>query len=183
MHTEEYVNRFRRCMEKAGLTDADVFNLQTLGYFDAPASKSHHLNHKEGLVQHSVNVAENLAKISQALDVPWFREESPYLVGLLHDLIKCQCYVAKKVEPDGEKWSYNQPEFPGHGIGSALIAQAIGVKLTEQEVMAIVYHMGMFNIGKEYTKEEFETAMKKNGEIIVATHLADWYASIQEANF
>ena len=180
MESRNIENRFRFCLQAAGLGQSDGFNLETIGYFEAPASKSHHLNRKGGLVEHSVNVAEKLAAMSEALDVPWLRPESPYLVGLLHDLIKCQCYIAEKAEAVGVKWNYVQPEFPGHGIGSSLIAQALGIQLNEPEVMAIVYHMGTFNIGKEYRKEEFEKALGKYGEFILATHAADWYASIQE---
>ena len=37
--------------------------------------------------------------------------------------------------------------------------------------------MGMFGVGKEYTDEEFNAALAKFPQQIIATHCADWWAA------
>ena len=158
-----------------------------IGYFDAPASKGHHLAEKGGLVKHSVNVTRELLKLTETMGVSWPREESPYLVGLLHDLVKCRCYrVVADAEQDGNgddskrattRFEYVQPEYPGHGIASVMIAAELGIELRPEEIAAITYHMGMFGVGKEYTDREFNAALAKYPQQIIATHCADWWAA------
>lgn len=163
-------------LDKAGIYNFMVHNLRTMGYFSQPASIKHHLACQQGLVVHSNNVTKNLLKISEAMYISWPRPESPYLVGMLHDLVKCHCY-----QRTGDGYEYCQPNYPGHGIASVMIASELGISLLHEEIMAITYHMGMFNIGKEYTKEEFDAALKsKDSRFILATHYADWAASNKE---
>lgn len=163
-------------LQLAGLDELAVENLKSIGYFDAPASKGHHLALKGGLVTHSVNVTRELLKLTETMGVMWPREESPYLVGMLHDLVKCRCYRAMyDAEQDG--WEYVQPEYPGHGIASVMIAAELGIELRPEEIVAITYHMGMFGVGKEYTDEEFNAALARFPQQIIATHCADWWAA------
>ena len=54
-------------------------------YLTAPASTKFHLCKEGGLLEHSVNVAENLLKIKNTL-APEISDESCVIVGLLHDL-------------------------------------------------------------------------------------------------
>ena len=160
----------------SGLDELAVENLKSIGYFDAPASKEHHLALKGGLVTHSVNVTRELRKLTETMGVMWPREESPYLVGLLHDLVKCRCYRAKDgAERNG--WEYVQPEYPGHGIASVMIALELGIDLRPEEIAAITYHMGMFGVGREYSDKEFNAALAKYPQQIIATHCADWWAA------
>ena len=145
-----------------------------IGYFDAPASKGHHLAERGGLMKHSVYVTRRLVALTNSFNVLWPRRESPYLVGMLHDLVKCRCYRA--VEGAGPAWEYVQPEYQGHGACSVAIASELGIQLMREEIAAIMFHMGPWGIGTEYTDKEFEAAMKAYGPQIIATHTADWYA-------
>ena len=163
-------------LRSAGLDEMSVENLKDVGYFAAPASKGHHLAEKGGLVTHSMNVTRELLKQTETMGVMWPREESPYLVGMLHDLVKCRCYRAKDgAERNG--WEYVQPEYPGHGIASVMIAAELGIELRPAEILAITYHMGMFGVGREYTDKEFDAALAKYPQQIIATHCADWWAA------
>ena len=154
--------------------------LRDIGYYRAPASKGHHLAEPGGLLVHSVNVTQRLVDLSVAWRVPWPRVESPYIVGMLHDLVKCRCYRA--VDGEGPAFEYVQPVYPGHGSCSVAIASELGIQLMSEEIAAITFHMGTFGIGKEYTEKEFYAAMDVFASPIVATHLADWYAaSVDEA--
>lgn len=146
-----------------------------IGYFDAPASKGHHLAERGGLLKHSVYMTRRLIALTNSYSVFWPRKESPYLVGMLHDLVKCRCYRA--VEGMYATWEYVQPEYHGHGACSVAIAAELGIQLMREEIAAIMFHMGPWGVGKEYSEEEFRAAMRAFAPYIIATHTADWYAA------
>lgn len=164
-------------LERAGIDTATEERLDRYGYFKQPASMGHHLAGYGGLVRHSINVTQRLVTLTDALGVKWPRSESPYLVGMLHDLVKCRCYRLKE-EVDGKpEWEYIQPVYPGHGACSAAIATELGIELSRDEIVAITYHMGMYGIGREYTDKEFDNALRRHGQQVIATCCADWYAA------
>ena len=169
----------RMYLKNAGLTDVQQNLLESIGYFKAPASKGHHLAVEGGLFTHSVNVTRRLLGLTEAMEIDWPREESPYLVGMLHDLVKTRCYRAiDGAAQDGKAaYEYIQPAYPGHGVASALIAAELGIQLNEDERAAIVYHMGLYGVGKEYTDKEFNEALGVFPGPIIATHSADWLAA------
>ena len=172
----EMEREFRTFINRTEMKNSSYHELLRIGYLDAPASKRHHLAERGGLVAHSINVTRELLKLSDTMGVSWPRPESPYLVGMLHDLVKCRCYrVVSDAEQD--KFEYVQTEYPGHGVQSALIAAEVGIELRREEIAAIVYHMGMFGIGREYTDKEFNAALAKFPQQIIATHCADWWAA------
>lgn len=146
-----------------------------IGYFDAPASKGHHLAERGGLLKHSVYMTRRLIALTNSYSVFWPRRESPYLVGMLHDLVKCRCYRA--VEGAGPAWEYVQPEYQGHGACSVAIASELGIQLMREEIAAIMFHMGPWGVDKEYSEGEFRAAMRVFSPFIIATHTADWYAA------
>lgn len=158
----------------AKLSCGAMDKLKAIGYYDAPASKGHHLAVKGGLVQHSLNVTRRLVEMSDALGTDWSREESPYIVGMLHDLVKCQCY---RLNPDGKTYSYEQPKWPGHGTASVMIATVeLGIQLNPDEAAAIAWHMGAFGL-QGRALDEFDAALDVFPSQIIATHTADWAAA------
>ena len=171
-------------LTNAGLSEEQIQKLRDVGYFEAPAARKHHLAEPGGLAIHSTNVTYWLLKLSETMEVKWPRPESPYLVGMLHDLVKTSCYVSVEGEATDEhgreieKWfEYVQPAYPGHGIASVMIAAELGIKLMPDEIAAITYHMGMFGVGREYTDKEFNAALAKFPQQLIATHCSDWYAA------
>ena len=166
-------------LTNAGLSEEQIQKLRDVGYFEAPAARKHHLAEPGGLAIHSTNVTYWLLKLSETMEVKWPRPESPYLVGMLHDLVKCFCYRAKDgAAQDGKAaYEYIQPAYPGHGVASALIAAELGIQLNEDERAAIVYHMGLYGVGKEYTDKEINEALGAFPGQIIATHSADWLAA------
>lgn len=167
-----------KMLHLAGLTPVQIQKLDVLGYWSAPASKGHHLAVPGGLVEHSVNVTARLVELSTAWGVKWPRPESPYLVGMLHDLVKTKCY---RLMPDcGAKAAYEflLKENLKHGLSSKFAAEcSLGVRFEQAEEDAIVYHMGPWNLGKDYDRDELDRAIRRSGPFIVATYGADWYAS------
>ena len=178
MEPKDFTAETTRLLMLSGLDELHVMKLNELGYFGQPASRSFHLNEYGGLAIHSVNVTRRLVKLTSAFGVKWPRAESPYLVGMLHDLVKCRCYKFNQ-EIDGRPtWDYIQPIYPGHGACSASIAAEIGIQLLRDEIVAITFHMGMFGVNsKEYSMEEFNAALQWHGAQVIATHTADWYAA------
>lgn len=172
-------------LTNAGLSVEQQMKLAKIGFHTAPASKRHHLAVNGGLYEHSVNVTHRLLKLTEAMEIDWSRDESPYLVGMLHDLVKTRCYILKSLQDrvkdgvlqDEDVYEYVQPPYPGHGVASALIAAELGIQLNEDERAAIVYHMGLYGVGKEYTDKEINEALGVFPGQIIATHSADWLAA------
>ena len=152
----------------------------TTDFFYAPASSKYHSSYPGGLSDHSLFVAEVLVDLTDKKVCVWDREESPYLIGLLHDLTKCGCYSTKwDSSPLGgidkiwyEPNPYYQRLDPIHGADS--VAKANGFfDLTEEEEACIRWHMGA------YEKENwngYDEAIRQFRNILW-THTADMYAS------
>ena len=139
-----------------------------LGYFEAPASCNHHLSYPGGLVDHSINVCEELVRLTKNNEIKWEHVRSPYVVGLFHDLCKCDTYVGKC-----GCYEYNDEMLlNGHGDKSVILTQLL-VKLTEEEMLCIRYHMGAYY---KHDWSGFDAAIKKYPSVLW-THVADMLAS------
>lgn len=145
--------------------------LLTSGYFDAPASAHHHGAYKGALADHSLAVAECLLTLTTQNGLVWQREESPVLVGLLHDVCKIDQYA---YSPSDQRFSYRQDcLFSGHGAKSILML-ASHVLLTEEEVACIRYHMGAFTPKEDW---DYYTRAVHTYPNVLWTHQADMIAS------
>ena len=87
---------FKEIMSNAFTGDA--LNLLTnlldlLGFFMAPASTKFHGAYPGGLYDHSFEVTRSLVDLTEKLSLKWERPESPYIVGMLHDLCKIDAYI------------------------------------------------------------------------------------------
>lgn len=134
--------------------------LQKSDFFVAPASTQYHGNHPGGLVVHSVNVYERLARMVKSEKefnddekIQSITDESVAKVALLHDLCKIDVYKPStrnvKNEETGKweqvpfyKFEDNLPF--GHGEKSQYIVGNF-IRLTRSESMAIRWHMGAFD--------------------------------------
>lgn len=144
--------------------------LRDNGYYKAPAGKSHHGNFEGGLFKHSLQVTRELMIMTEQLGLRWGREQSPVIVGMLHDLCKCDQYI---LQEDGS-YTYNEHMLlAGHGDKSCILAQAC-MNLTDEELMCIRYHMGPYE-GKDVWKA-YNKAIKKYPNVLY-THMADMIAS------
>lgn len=160
-------------LELAGLSEKQIDKLKEIRYFSAPASKGHHLAETGGLVKHSVNVTRNILTLTDAYAFKWKRQESPYLIGMLHDLVKCKCY-AERV--DGG-YGYVFPGWQGHGEASVMIALFdLKLDLTKEEIVAIRHHMGLWDV-PEKGKKDYGEAVAENPQAIIIAHTADWWAT------
>ena len=153
------------------------------GFFEAPASTKYHGNHPGGLIEHSFAVYKRLYKLTIDNSLKWQREESPFIVGMFHDLCKIDQYVEKKPGLDLEYedapvYEYNPNLLiKGHGAKSVMLLSQF-ITLTEEEMLCIRYHMGAYG-NEQDQKEEwagFDMACKKY-ENVLYVHLADQLAS------
>lgn len=167
-----------------------IINVDTMdwligqGFFVKPAAIKHHGNHTGGLFEHSMMVAQVLVEMTQKFDIPWTRPESPYIVGMLHDVCKLDDYIdenASDVVVMGSgspiskdpKWTYNPaPMFAGHGDKSVMMLSQV-MTLTEEEMLCIRFHMGAY-VTSEW--DAFDRAIRKYQSVLF-THTADMYAS------
>lgn len=156
--------------------------LETMGFFDAPASGSHHLAERGGLARHSANVTRRLLDLTDSLNVYWPRVESPYIVGMCHDIVKCRCYKFKTI--DGKERIVRRAiPYSGHGAASAIIAACeLGIRLYPEEAAAIVHHMGAFNLSGNDLKD-YDAALSLYPLQIIAAHTADMLAARVDEEF
>ena len=151
-------------------TEVIISRLKDMNFFTAPASTVYHGAYPGGLAEHSLNVASKLVEMTEQNGIQWQRKRSPYIIGLFHDLCKCDQYIRKENEPG---YVYNNKKLlEGHGEKSVMIASTI-LQLTEEEMLCIRYHMGA------YQKEDwpgYDLAIKKYASVLY-THTADMIAS------
>ena len=152
--------------------DSFIEYLDKYKYFECPAAILYHSNYKGGLFAHSKAVAESLVYLTDKLNLSWERDESPYVIGYLHDLCKCDDYIFGEVD-DKFIISKNERRKPGHGHKS--LDMIMGhYFLTPEEKICIRYHMGAFTDKSEWN--DFNAEVKDNINVLW-THTADMIAS------
>lgn len=129
--------------------------LEGKGFFSVPASLRYHGAEDGGLYAHSVEVTDTLIHLTHDCRLRWSRPESPWIVGLFHDLCKVEEYKRPKVGEtlggadiesphDWERCSRQDQIYTGHGEKSVLLL-APWIQLTAEEVACIRWHMGAFD--------------------------------------
>ena len=149
-----------RSTKRKGVQDV-IEALDCLGFFKAPASANHHLNVEGGLLEHSLNVCHMALSIREALikkdeylrlSLP---RESVIIAALLHDVCKSDIYKPseKKVKNNLGIWEslpcyiVTYELFPvGHGEKSVIMLMRCGLDLTDDEILAIRWHMNAWEI-------------------------------------
>ncbi len=145
--------------------------LKAHGFFAAPASLGHHGNHCGGLFIHSLIVTKELKRYTHSLGLQWQNDNSPWLVGMFHDICKIDDYT---FNADEGKWEWNKQQiYSGHGDKSVIMLQR-HLNLNEQEIACIRWHMGSFTDQKEW--EYYGRAVERY-PVVLFTHTADMYAS------
>ena len=131
--------------------------LEKSDYFKCPASSKFHCAYENGLLEHSIRVAEKLIKLTKNNSIKWENENSPIVIGLLHDICKTQFYKIeyRNVKDENGKWKQTpyyaiEDKMPigVHGDKSVMLIQKLGMELTNEELYCIRYHMGAYE-GKE----------------------------------
>lgn len=149
-----------------------VENLDSLGFFTAPASTKYHGAYNGGLFDHSLEVGKQLVNLTEKLGLKWEKSKAPHIVGMFHDLCKCDNYV---FDCESDKYKYN-PDLiiPGHGEKSVIMLQKL-MTLSDEEIACIRWHMGAFESDPKMW-EYYGRAIEKYPNVLY-THTADMIAS------
>lgn len=157
--------------------DEVIGQLEELGFFQAPASSKFHLNHEGGLLEHSLNVCkvglmlrEQMLALKPDLEES-LNKESVIIAALLHDICKADIYqkcIRKRKDRlgqwvDYETYELDYSDFPlGHGEKSVIVLLRMGLDLSDDEIMAIRWHMSAWDLPFQSLdlKANFDTAKR-----------------------
>lgn len=172
----EYRQRFQALMEQAAGQRhgfrAFMDWLEDTDFYEAPASTKYHGNVPGGLLKHSLNVYDRMMTRAVEYVAKGGRPESAVIAPLLHDICKIGTY--KKTESGYEY--RNDVYLPiGHGERSIVLVQQY-MTLTEEENVAIRWHMGAFDKAAKGGSRELSEAFRKF-PLALMLHLADMEAT------
>jgi hypothetical protein len=148
-------------------------------FFTAPASTKYHGAYEGGLLEHSLDAYDHMAKLAQIYQLSDVTESSIIITALLHDICKVNFYkidYRNKKNEKGvwEKISYYKIDDTvplGHGEKSVIMLQQF-IALTIDEIMAIRWHMGSFS-GNDYTTTQSLSKAMEQYKIVTLLHMAD----------
>ena len=170
---EEFLELLRST-KRDGIEDV-IPDLEELGFFTAPASAGHHLNVEGGLVLHSINTCKAALAIWEGMKplepslATEVKRDSIIIASLLHDVCKSDIYkrsVKKRKNAlgqweDCEGYKVSYKDFPmGHGEKSVILLLCSGLDLSDDEMLAIRWHMGAWGINMNSYEDErcYDTA-------------------------
>lgn len=192
---QRFIDLCNEHIHREGL-DKVLAYLEKSDFYTAPSSTRFHLNEDGGLCLHSMNVFEAACKIYNEMAKPVivngtspFTEEvsmeSIAIATLFHDLCKIKLYhkTERWKKDDKNRWvSYPgyevKDDFPlGHGEKSCLMLSWY-MRLKPEEMLAIRWHMGMFDMGESGTplRMSFFSATDKS-PLVSIVHAADFLTS------
>lgn len=164
--TRTLVETALKTIERDGV-DKLIRYLQTGDFYTAPASTRFHGNYAGALAEHSLNVAALLLQKNEQYKLG-LSDATCLLCGICHDLCKVNFYTVdyknqKVYAPDGSKsdakgrfdWQtvpvyVVDDGFPvGHGEKSVIMLQNF-MRLTQEEILLIRWHMGPFANKNDY---------------------------------
>ncbi len=170
--------------------DYVIEDLDSWGFFTAPASAQGHYAYPSGLLDHSLNVYDAAMNTRE-----WVVRERPDLesqlptdsiaiAALLHDVCKADFYELVRKKRRNEIGTYEEIEtyeihdehFPvGHGEKSVILLLQSGLDLTDEEIYAIRWHMGPWNLSRD--DERFYRQAGRLTPLQSLIHSADTIAS------
>ena len=135
--------------------------LEVSGFYEAPSSICRHHNWRGGLAEHCLEVYRIASEMNSALP-----HESLVIAGILHDICK-----ASKLYYDADGNIHRRhTHIKGHGRRSVKLLEQCGLSITEDERLAIRWHMG----GHHASNEEMEeVARTRQNPLWKAIHKAD----------
>lgn len=145
-------------------------------FYEASGARIHHDNVKGGLAYHTLKVY-HLAKADWDSRDAAFKAkyplESVIISALLHDVCKKDVYY---IDADGNPTWNEENHRKGHGLRSVHLLEEHGLELTQDERMAIWWHMGA---GNEMSQPDYpeEYAIAMQDPFCQLIHNADYVAA------
>lgn len=182
--------------ERDGVDDV-IEGLEGMGFFIAPASANHHLNIEGGLLLHSLNTCKAALMVwegMKALEPGLVKEvgrDSVIIASLLHDVCKSDIYVrsvkkrknALGMWEDCKGYKVTYKNFPmGHGEKSVILLLCNGLEMTDDEMLAIRWHMGAWGINMNSCEDQrcYDTSRKLYPLVAIIQAADSLAASIME---
>ena len=135
--------------------------LEDSGFYEAPSSINRHHNCKGGLAEHCLGVYKIASELNDKLP-----HDSLVIAGILHDVCK-----ASKLYYDTDGNIHRRyTHIKGHGRRSIKLLEQCGLLLTEDERLAIRWHMGGHHASDE---ERDEVEQARQNPLWKAIHKAD----------
>ena len=185
--TERYEALKSRVVKRKGEFDALInFIENETDYLNSPASTRFHLCRKQGLLEHSVNVAETMLKFREAI-APDIDEESCIITALIHDLGKAGMpgrpqYLEN--EPTPKQKQYGFPATVPYRMNDDLVYLSVPLRslylaiphisLSECEVQAVMYHDG------QYVDDNKSVATKETPLLLLLQYADTWSTFVIE---
>ncbi|WP_303744495.1 HD domain-containing protein [uncultured Muribaculum sp.] len=184
--------RFEKLLRDTGRENIDYVleDLDNWGFFEAPASSQGHGAFAGGLLEHSLNVYDaamdarkSMIELRPDLE-PDLDVDSIAIAALLHDVCKADFYRLVKKKRRNEVGQYEEFEqyeihdenFPvGHGEKSVILLLQSGLDLKDDEIYAIRWHMGPWNLSRD--DEKFYRQAGRATPLQPLIHAADTLAS------
>lgn len=170
---ETFIDLCHKNIQRDGINNLLLYLEEKSDFYTAPSSTSFHLNEDGGLCKHSLNVFDTLCKLYTHVALPHINDKtSPFtkeismeslaIVSLFHDLCKIKTYHKKekfKKDENGHWIKYHgyeiKDDFPfGHGEKSVIMINWF-MHLTSEEMLAIRWHMGMYDIGENGSQQRY----------------------------
>ena len=187
--------RFCELLRSTGRENVEyvIEDLETYGFFEAPASARNHFNHPGGLVQHSLNVYDAAMMLREGIikNRPDMEKRLPVdsviLASLLHDVCKANIYrlVSRKRKneigmwEEVEEYEVNYSQLPiGHGEKSVVMLLRMGLDLEDDEICAIRWHMGPWAVDTSSIEQDKSYRQSiLNSPLLPLIHTAETSAS------
>lgn len=170
MDTRQTIITLLRDTQREGIENTIAF-LDANGFFDYPASTRYQNREKGGLSNHSLLVYQFAMKhrndaITQNPEIEaLLPADSVTIAALLHDTCKIYNYEQTGTSADGQPIFSHCYSFPaGHGEKSVFALLRTGLQLTNNEILAIRWHMGPYELPERDTsqeRKEYNIAMKR----------------------
>ncbi len=166
--------------------------LEKAGFFRAPASVNRHLSHDGGLLEHSLNVYNVAMRLREQMialraDIEErLPQESVVLAALLHDVCKANIYkkMTKYRKDANNRWEaysgydVDYTRFPlGHGEKSVVMLLRLGLELTNDEVLAIRWHMGAWDLSFQSFESKSNISAASDVPLVAILQAADALAA------
>ena len=184
--TKESFKELISGMTRNGIEHLIKYLEEQTDFYNAPCSTKYHLSVPGGLVRHSLNVHKLLTAKDKSYRLN-INPESLLICSLFHDICKANYYgtESRNVKNDATgQWEKKQiyvvkDQFPiGHGEKSVIMLQNFFIPLTEEEQLAIRWHMGPFTEGFDsFTRKQAYNSAVKKYKLVPALFAADYEAS------